>query len=65
MPHQSISGTFKLEMDRAAVILKAGKSMVEPTYVKMTGYNQSSTDPMRAILFYVSDPDAPFLHPSH
>ena len=61
-----LEGTFALEMEgRPAVILKAGQSMVEPPQVKMTGYNRSTTEPMRAIIFYVSDPDAPFLHLMH
>ena len=36
-------------------------AMVEPPQVKMTGYNRSSTEPMRVVIFYVSDPDTPFL----
>ena len=36
--------------------------MVEPPHVNMTGYNRSPTEPMTAIIFYVSDPNAPFLH---
>jgi hypothetical protein len=27
----------------------------------MTGYNRSSTDALRVAIFYVSDPDTPFL----
>jgi quercetin dioxygenase-like cupin family protein len=46
---------------RAPVTLKAGEAMVEPPQVKMTGYNRSSTEPMRVVIFYVSDPDTPFL----
>ena len=33
------------------------------TQVKMTGYNRSTTEPMRVVTFYVSDPDTPFLDP--
>lgn len=29
----------------------------------MTGYNRSATDRMRVVIFYVSDPETPFLHP--
>jgi hypothetical protein len=36
-----------------------------PPNVKMTGYNNSSTDPLRLIVFYVSDPGMPFLDPIH
>ena len=61
-----LSGTFSLEMEgHAPVILKAGQTMVEPPHVKMTGYNRSTTEPMTAIIFYVGDPDAQFLHLVH
>jgi hypothetical protein len=39
--------------------------MVEPPNVKMIGYNRSTTEPMRVVTFYVSDPDTPFLDPIH
>ena len=55
-----------LEMEgRAPVTVKAGQAMVEPPQVKMTGYNRSSTEPMRVVIFYVSDPDTPFLDAVH
>ena len=38
----------------------SNQAMVEPPHVKMTGYNRSGTEPVRAVLFYVSDPDTPF-----
>jgi quercetin dioxygenase-like cupin family protein len=61
-----LEGTFTLEMDgRAPVTMKAGQAMVEPPQVKMTGYNRSSTEPLRVMIFYVSDPDTPFLDPIH
>ena len=61
-----LEGTFTLEMEgRAPVTVKAGQAMVEPPQVRMTGYNRSSTEPMRVVIFYVSDPDAPFLDPAH
>ena len=61
-----LEGTFTLEMEgRPPVTVKAGEAMVEPPQVKMTGYNRSSTEPMRVVLFYVSDPDTPFLDPAH
>ena len=59
-----LEGTFTLEMEgRAPVTVKAGQAMVEPPQVKMTGYNRSSTAPTRVVIFYVSDPDTPFLDP--
>ena len=61
-----LEGTFTLEMEgRAPVTAKAGQAMVEPSQVRMTGYNRSSTEPMRVVIFYVSDPDTPFLDPAH
>ena len=57
-----LEGTFTLEMEgRAPVTAKAGQAILEPPQVKMTGYNHSSTEPMRVVIFYVSDPDTPFL----
>ena len=32
-----------------------------PSNVKMTGYNRSSTDPLRLVLFKVSDPTHAYL----
>ena len=59
-----LEGAFTLEMEgRATVTVKAGQAMVEPPQVKMTGYNRSSTEPLRVVIFYVSDPDTPFLDP--
>ena len=61
-----LEGTFTLEMEgREPVTVKAGQAMVEPPHVKMTGYNRSSTEPMRVVIFYVSDPGTPFLDPIH
>jgi quercetin dioxygenase-like cupin family protein len=61
-----LEGTFTLEIEgRAPVTVKAGHAIVEPPQVKMTGYNRSSTEPMRVVIFYVSDPDTPFLDPAH
>ena len=57
-----LEGTFTLEMaGRTPVTARAGQAIVEPPHVKMTGYNRSSTEPMRVVIFYVSDPDTPFL----
>ena len=61
-----LEGVFTLEMEgREPVTVKAGQAMVEPPQVKMTGYNRSSTEPLRVVIFYVSDPDTPFLDPIH
>ena len=61
-----LGGVFTLEMEgRAPVTVKAGQAMVEPPQVKMTGYNHSSTEPSRVVIFYVSDPDTPFLEVIH
>ena len=57
-----LEGTFTLELEgRGTVTVKAGQAMVEPPNVKMTGYNRSSSEPTRVVIFYVSDPDTPFL----
>jgi quercetin dioxygenase-like cupin family protein len=61
-----LEGTFTLEMEgRAPVTAKAGQAIVEPPQVKMTGHNRSSTEAMRVVIFYVSDPDTPFLDLAH
>ena len=58
-----LDGSFTLEMEGCpSLTIKAGEAMVEPTDVKMTGFNHSATEPMRAVIFYVSDRDMPFLH---
>jgi quercetin dioxygenase-like cupin family protein len=60
-----LEGAFTLEMEgREPVTVKAGQAMVEPPHVKMTGYNRSGTEPLRVLIFYVSDPDTPFLDPT-
>jgi quercetin dioxygenase-like cupin family protein len=61
-----LKGAFTLELEgREPVIVKAGQSFVEPPGVKMTGYNRSSTEALSLVIFYVSDPGAPFLDPIH
>ena len=61
-----LEGAFTLEMEgRDPVTVKAGQAMVEPPHVKMTGYNRSSTEPLRVVIFYVSDPGTPFFDPIH
>jgi quercetin dioxygenase-like cupin family protein len=59
-----LEGAFNLELEgREPVVVKAGEAFVEPPNVKMTGYNRSTTEPLRLVIFYVSDPDTPFLDP--
>jgi quercetin dioxygenase-like cupin family protein len=61
-----LEGAFTLEMaGRAPVTLSAGQAMVEPPHVQMTGYNRSSTDSLRVVIFYASDPGTPFLDVLH
>ena len=61
-----LEGAFTLEMEgRPAVTVKAGEAFVEPPDVKMTGYNRSATEGLRVVIFYVSDPDVPFLDILH
>jgi quercetin dioxygenase-like cupin family protein len=61
-----LEGTFTLEMEgRSPLTAKAGQAIVEPPQVKMTGYNRSTTEPMRVVIFYVSEPDTPFLDLAH
>lgn len=56
-----LDGAFTLEMGGGdAKVLKAGESMVEPPGTKMTGYNKGN-EPMKVVIFYVSDPGTPFL----
>jgi len=61
-----LEGAFTLEMEgRDPITIKVGQAMVMPPRVKMTGYNRSSIEPLRLVIFSVSDPDTPFLDPIH
>ena len=61
-----LEGAFTLEMEgREPVTVKAGQATTMPWRVKMTGYNRSSTDPLRLVIFNVSDPGTPYLDPAH
>jgi len=61
-----LEGTFTLQFDgRPEVTVKAGEAYVEPPNVKMTGYNRSATEPLKVVIFYVGDPNTPFLDPIH
>jgi len=61
-----LEGAFTLELEgRPPVTIRAGQAFVEPPNVKMTGYNRSNTESLRLVIFYVSEPDTPFLDVSH
>lgn len=61
-----LEGQFTLDLEgRAPVTVSAGQAFVEPPGVRMTGYNQSATEALRVVIFYVSEPGTPFLDPSH
>ncbi len=61
-----LQGAFTLELEgRTPVTVKAGEAMVEPPGVRMTGYNRSASEPLTVVVFYVSDPETPFLDVSH
>jgi quercetin dioxygenase-like cupin family protein len=61
-----MEGAFTLELEgRPTVTVKAGEAYVEPPNVKMTGFNRSTTEPMKVLIFYVGDPGTPFLDLSH
>ncbi|MEN3297712.1 MAG: hypothetical protein V7642_6965 [Burkholderiales bacterium] len=57
-----MEGAFTLELEgREPITVKAGQAMVEPPHVKMTGYNRSAAEPLRVVIFYVGEPNTPFL----
>ena len=61
-----LEGSFKKELEGyPPVIVKAGQSFMEPPNVKATLFNHSSTEPLRLVIFYVSNEDTPFLDPVH
>ncbi len=61
-----LEGSFMLELEgRAPVVVSAGQAYVEPPHLKMTGYNRSATEPLKVVIFYVSDIGTPFLDPVH
>ena len=43
--------------------MSAGQAYVEPPNVKMTGYNRSATDPLKVVIFYVSEVGTRFMVP--
>jgi quercetin dioxygenase-like cupin family protein len=61
-----LEGAFRLELEgRGPITVRAGEARMMPSNVKMTGYNNSGTEPLRLVVFYVSDPGTPFLDPIH
>jgi len=61
-----LEGAFRLELEgREPITVREGQAKMMPPNVKMTGFNNSSRDPLRLVVFYVSDPDTPFLDPIH
>ena len=61
-----LEGAFTMEMEgREPLVVRAGEAMVMPPEVRMTGHNRSGTDPLRLVVFTVTDPGTPFLDPIH
>lgn len=61
-----LEGAFTLELEgQAPMTIKAGEAYAEPPNVKMTGYNRSPTEPIKLVIFYVSEPGTPFLDLMH
>jgi len=61
-----IEGVFTLELEnRDPVTLKAGQALLEPINVKMRAANRDAAQPAKVVIFQVSRPEDPFLHPSH
>ena len=61
-----LEGAFTLELEgQAPVVIKAGEAYVEPPGVKMTGYNRSTAEKLKLVIFYVGDPGTPFLDLVH
>lgn len=61
-----LEGQFTLDIEgKPPVVVSTGQAFVEPPNLKMTGYNKSTTDALRVVIFYVSDPGTPFLDPIH
>ena len=61
-----LEGAFTLELDgRAPIVVKAGEALVEPPHVPMTGYNRSTSENAKVVIFYVSSHETPFLDLHH
>jgi quercetin dioxygenase-like cupin family protein len=60
------AGAFTLELEgQPEVTVRAGEVYVEPPSVRMTGYNRSASEELKVVIFYVGDPNTPFLDPIH
>jgi quercetin dioxygenase-like cupin family protein len=60
-----LEGHFTLDMEgRAPIVVGPGQAFVEPPDVLHTGHNRSATDRLRVVVFYVSEPETPFLDPA-
>jgi quercetin dioxygenase-like cupin family protein len=61
-----VEGTFTLEFkDREPVVRKAGEALLEPINVVLRAANNSQTEITRVVIFQVSSPNVPFMHPVH
>lgn len=61
-----LEGQFTLELEgRPPTLISAGQAYVEPPNVRMTGFNKSASQPLRVVIFYVSEPGTPFLDVAH
>lgn len=61
-----LEGAFTLELKgQSPITVKAGEAYVEPPNVEMTGFNRSTTDVTKVVIFYLSTPGKPFLNPLH
>ena len=60
-----LEGAFTLEMEgHETRTVPAGRAMVEPANVRMTGHNRGA-GPTRVVIVYVAEPGTPFLDPVH
>lgn len=60
-----LEGAFTLDLEgREPVTVRTGEAMLEPPNIRMTGHNREA-GPTRVVIFYVSDPDTPFLDLIH
>ena len=59
-----LEGHFSLEIEgQAPVVFGPGQAFVEQPGVVHTGRNRDAHHALRVVIFYVSDPGAPFLDP--
>ncbi len=60
---QSGVGTWEFKDGRRAVVGRAGQAVVEPAHVGVRLANHGTTT-VRVVMFSVTKPDDPFLHPA-